>query len=835
MTKLIKIFLFWIFCYSGFSQDKDLKDKIGNRSNFTEIMEIVNDHYKKKPNVSAEKKWARWAWYNRNRLDEKGNVIDVKLKQRQAFAELQRKIGKNKRGSVGNWTFEGPSTSDGGGLARVDRLAFHPSNANIIYAGTPGGGLFKTINGGNSWVAKTDNLPSTAVSGIVVSHSNPDKIFILTGSGDDSGGGFVSFFGYRNSGFGVAVSNNGGDDWSYCAPFPDPDNPNNNLTSCSGYKLVQHPTDANILFAATTNGLFKTVNAGSSWTVIYDQAVTDIEFGPADNNVIMFTPKGGVEPRISNDLGESYTNVPLNSINILRREIDVTADDPNIFYIFEGRNYESPDCDTLNILNNYIKKYNYLSGQIITAQGDENMLFSSCCDGNNGRNQVTYDLALAIHPLNKNIVFAGGIKMWKSTNNGVNFSIIHPSCSNGSSGYIHDDIHHIIFNPLNNYVYAATDGGISMSIDQGYTWIDISDGIDASQIYHLETTTYQGTIHQMIGLQDNGIKVKSGNSDWSHKAVADGFDAKYTDDLNGYSTMNKKTYRFTNNGSNFNSFFKGGYFSPLGVHNILPNFLLFSDSDSTYVTADYGNSISISKITPSMHEIESCPSNTNRFYAAGGNSAYSANGDFYRSNDLGVSWTLLDSYNIRLSDIDVSPTNSNTVWRTHAQFDYTERVMTSFDAGVTWVDKTYNLPGIPMNAIEISSNGDAYVGSDLGMFYLANGLTEWIPFDNGLPIVPVTDIEIEGANLYISTFGRGVWKSDLYSTCSSDYFLTGDVSGHKIFEASNIINTQQEIRGGLNSKVLYKADNYIKFLPGFKSGKGGRIRAYESACGDYIE
>ncbi|MBK8887818.1 MAG: hypothetical protein IPN46_15260 [Saprospiraceae bacterium] len=84
-------------------------------------------------------------------------------------------------------------------------------------------------------------MPSTAVSGIVVSHSNPDKIFILTGSGDDANGGFVYKSGYRNSGFGVAVSNNGGDDWSYCAPFPDPDNPNNNLTSCSGYKLVQHP------------------------------------------------------------------------------------------------------------------------------------------------------------------------------------------------------------------------------------------------------------------------------------------------------------------------------------------------------------------------------------------------------------------------------------------------------------------------------------------------------------------------------------------------------------------------------------------------------------------
>ncbi|MBK7697727.1 MAG: hypothetical protein IPJ39_02890 [Saprospiraceae bacterium] len=77
---------------------------------------------------------------------------------------------------------------------------------------------------------------------------------------------------------------------------------------------------------------------------------------------------------------------------------------------------------------------------------------------------------------------------------------------------------------------------------------------------------------------------------------------------------------------------------------------------------------------------------------------------------------------------------------------------------MTWVDKTYNLPGIPMNAIEISSNGDAYVGSDLGMFYLANGSTEWIPFDNGLPIVPVTDIEIEGANLYINIRQRCMEK-----------------------------------------------------------------------------
>ncbi|MBK8887819.1 MAG: hypothetical protein IPN46_15265 [Saprospiraceae bacterium] len=480
------------------------------------------------------------------------------------------------------------------------------------------------------------------------------------------------------------------------------------------------------------------------------------------------------------------------------------------------------------------QKYNYITSELSYQQNDEKALYSKCCDGYIENNQSGYDLAIAIHPTNKNIVFAGGIKIFRSIDNGVNFTNFNPGCDN-STGFIHDDIHDIVFNPLNNYVYVATDGGISMSINNGLTWIDISNSINASQIYHLETTTYLGDVHQMIGLQDNGIKSKNGNSAWNHVVKGDGFDAKYTDDLNGYLTINKIIYRFTGNGNNLDSVYKDSYFSPLGIHNTSPGFLLFSNVDSTFRTLNFGSlNVSVNS-SSSMHEIERCASNNNRFYTAGDTSAFSQEGNIFRSDNLGISWTMIGSYEKRLTDIAVSPSNSNQVWRTHGGFLSTDRVLQSTDAGVTWVDKTYNLPGIPMNAMEISSNGDAYVGSDLGMFYLANGLTEWIPFDNGLPIVPVTDIEIEGANLYISTFGRGVWKSDLYSTCSSDYFLTGDVSGHKIFEASNIINTQQEIRGGLNSTVLYKADNYIKFLPGFKSGKGGRIRAYESACGDYIE
>jgi len=104
--------------------------------------------------------------------------------------------------SAGNW--ENIGINDNERVGRVNCIAFHPNNPDIIYAGTPAGGLWKTFNNGAGWFPLTDNLPSLGVSAIVViPKPTGDILYIGTGDRD----GFDSY------GVGVLKSTDGGLTW----------------------------------------------------------------------------------------------------------------------------------------------------------------------------------------------------------------------------------------------------------------------------------------------------------------------------------------------------------------------------------------------------------------------------------------------------------------------------------------------------------------------------------------------------------------------------------------------------------------------------------------------
>ena len=90
------------------------------------------------------------------------------------------------------------TTSKATGIGRVDRIAFHPTNASIVFAGTPAGGIFKTFNGGSTWSNLNSYMPSLGISGLVISSTNANVIYALTGDGDSNlgDGGFVQGFDY---------------------------------------------------------------------------------------------------------------------------------------------------------------------------------------------------------------------------------------------------------------------------------------------------------------------------------------------------------------------------------------------------------------------------------------------------------------------------------------------------------------------------------------------------------------------------------------------------------------------------------------------------------------
>ena len=124
------------------------------------------------------------------------------------------------------------------------------------------------------------------------------------------------------------------------------------------------------------------------------------------------------------------------------------------------------------------------------------------------------------------------------------------------------------------------------------------------------------------------------------------------------------------------------------------------------------------------------------------------------------------------------------------------------------------------------------------MLFRSN-LGDWIPFQNGLPTVRVFDIEInETAGLIrAATYGRGLWSSDLFSGCPTDYFLTTgndpsnpNYTGFQLYNASNSVTSTRVITGGIGTDVTYQAGNYITLGIGFNAKEGNLFKAQLGPC-----
>src|SRR5687768_3535276 len=154
---------------------------------------------------SLYKQYQRWLYERKFHLDEQGYYIHPQTEWNR-FTEGRN----NLRGTAiaaGNWTLIGPTTwtrtsSWAPGNGRLSAFAVHPSNENIIYVGSPGGGLWKTINAGTNWTPLTDdnnlwmNVYSIAIdpanqntiyagmnNGIIIKSTDAGTSFITTGSG----------------------------------------------------------------------------------------------------------------------------------------------------------------------------------------------------------------------------------------------------------------------------------------------------------------------------------------------------------------------------------------------------------------------------------------------------------------------------------------------------------------------------------------------------------------------------------------------------------------------------------------------------------------------------
>ncbi|MFN0033007.1 MAG: VPS10 domain-containing protein [Flavobacteriales bacterium] len=729
-----------------------------------EMEQLHNAHWPKRPGQKGQgfKQFERFKSLHEGRLTDIGKPVSGEDVLRQ-WEELKTFNGN--RSIAGNWQSLGPILDDVTtrdhieGVGRVSCIAFHPTDANIIFAGAPAGGLWRSYDGGSSWSSNTDWLPTLGIASIAFNPENPQIVYLGTGDYDAS----------DSPGMGVMKSEDGGETWEFV---------NTGIASLM-VPCIRFEPGSNDLWACTNDGLYESTDEGATWTMIseFSNDFEDLEFHPTDANTAYATAQGKLY--ITHDGGVEWDTQSAVVGTGQRMLVEVTEAAPDVVYILKTGTYE---------FSGFYKSSDMAASFI--EMSDEPNIMGWAADGSSSGGQAWYDLCFEADNMDSNTVYAGGIRLKKSTDAGTTWTDINPN-------YVHVDQHYLEMNPHNHDLFACNDGGLYHYVDNT-EWLDISKHIVNGQIYQLGQSPHNPN-HTLTGFQDNGTAEYDGVF-WRRRGGGDGFECAYDHSETGYrygSIYYGAIYRTTPEVVNqkicgdeelgINE--EGAWNTPYKLHpaDTTGNTLFVGlknvwrcinikepekDSiDWKRVSNNLGGNNSID-----LNEIEISMSNPNIVYATEPSKKL-----FITHNALAdsVIWTNLSnslpSYLVAINAIETHPTDTNVVY-----ICFHNDVYKSLDQGLTWILLSENLPDISTNTMVIDtssySNEGLYVGTDMGVYYIDTTMTEWINFSEGLPISSrITELEIfygstpSQHRLKASTYGRGLWESDLYSAETNNF------------------------------------------------------------------
>jgi PKD repeat protein len=729
------------------------------RPNINEVQRAYDLYFENREKVrgSGFKQYERWAWRHRGDFDESGDMIPAD----QIFNSHMRYQNEIRlRGpatNAGNWKELGPisypanNTGQENGMGRVNAIAFHPTDVNTFYVGAPSGGLWKTTDGGSSYTSNTDQLPTLGVSSIIVHPADPDIVFIGTGDRDAADA----------PGLGVFKSFDGGSTWAQY---------NTGMGNRTVGHMIMHPDKHHIIIAATSNGIYKTVNGGINWTLVSsnNKNYKDIIFHPVDHDLVYATAQG--EFYRSVNAGESWAQVTNGLINCSRMVLSTSADEPDaVFCLLTGGS---------QLFQGIFKSTD--KGLIftrITPASHPNILGYD--DGDNN-SQAWYDLCMIVNPDDADQILVGSICIHRSDDGGTSFTKKAHWVND-----VHADQHVVARNPLNGRLYIGHDGGLHYSDDWFESWTEISDGLRIAQTYRIGQAA-QSRDHVINGYQDNGSAIYNG-SGFITVLGGDGMESAYDyTDLNYvYSTYISEIKRshlaglggwtvIATNGLNGVDE-SGAWVTPYMLHVNDPNTMFFG-----YKNIWRSNNVKSNTPEPAWTKISNNLAGTNSVNflyidqsIPDPNTIYAARSDnkLFRSdnvNDASPVWIdlspLRPAGNGNIDNVKCHPTDPETVYLIQS-----ERVFKSGDKGQSWTEITGSIPsGTNLTCMVIDKYADEslYVGTKTGVFHKNPDLMDWIPFDGSLPVVDVRELEIYYGNtesrLRAATYGRGLWESDLY-------------------------------------------------------------------------
>jgi hypothetical protein len=743
---------------------------------------------------------------------------------------------------LGPHDYSGSDTFSNNALARLTSVAFHPTDPNIIWVGTPAGGLWKTINQGGTWTCITNDFASCGISDVVVDQANPNIIYVLTGDGD----------GQHTFSIGVMKTIDGGLTWKTTGLKFNVDE------FRFGYCLRMHPTNHNILLVGTNYGIFKTVDAGDNWNNVTTNIWNwDIEYKPGDPNTLYATCWNGILK--STNGGDTFvpanTNFPTDPASLTlpktwsRLSLAISPSAPNNVYVLCG---SSRGVLPAGVFSGMYKSTD--SGATWVLKSNTPNILGGDAGGGGSASQADYDLTLEVDPANDARIFIGAVNCWKSDNSGVAWSreTNWQRAFGAVDPFVHADFHALKFRGAR--LYACNDGGIYYSDDFGHSWGDISSGIGATQFYNIET--HNGVY--IGGTQDNGVNEATfGNMQMHNIGGGDGFGAIWnsSNDQIIYLTSQDNIVRrqfgsniVINSGSGNGQFWfctlKNATNNPGILWAIKDKIRLIRGNqmnDISFATWNWYDTNNTSLCNNALKGYSQGVDNPNVMYVAHVDTLMKSTNVYNLPN---APWTVLPhpEQGLTYDDILTDPTNSQRVWVVCSGYTAGKKVYFSSTGGTSWTNISGTLPNVPVYSIALLPGGGdkLYIGTSIGVFYRSSLFTDWAYFSNGLPNVDVYDIKLNGTHVFAGTFGRGIWRSELFTSCPPTLALTPAnetvtnvfAPGTQVHSAGVSLTSTRIYNGSVGTNINYNATNFVELKEGFEIKKDAYLEVKNKGCPD---
>ncbi len=655
------------------------------------------------------------------------------------------------------WISMGPANIAG----RLRGMALDPANPATIYAGSAGGGVWKSTNSGRDWRVLDDLLPNLRIGAVAVDPFDPAHV--LAGCGE----GYVAWQGGAAFGRGIYRSDDAGEHW-------EPLEATGRSDFSYVYDLDFDPHQRDNILACTGAGIFRSVDGGVSWTRVLTRPVIPfsaaVVFSKTDAGVVYAALEGAGIFR-SEDHGASWSGPLGSGLDVDRYSRIVLAAAPSdgdiVYAAFTGTDEQ---CAGMFRSDDRGESWRALGIPRSDFTGETYM-------GGQGR----FNSALAVHPSDPGILWAGGIDLYRSTDGGESWKQMSNWYRFQNYSYVHADNHVILFNPRNpEEILSACDGGLFRSTNGGTSFSEMTAGLVTVQFH--SGTPHPRTDLVIGGTIDNGTLTAFDGARWTEVAGGDGgFTA--IDPIEPRYMYTELYYlhfmRSTDFGRSFRVSMIGiprssGFGTSDPVAFIAPfqmapwdSRTLFAGTNRLYRTTD--RAASWSTISGNLAgdgaltAIGLSASDARTIYVG------TSKGRAQATTNGGADWRRIDT-NLPerwVTDIAVHARDARRVVYTVSGFG-SGHVHLSLDGGATWRDISgsgvASLPDVPANTVLWHPRRDSvlYVGTDVGLFVTTDLGATWRIDNNGIGNVIIADLQLRRDGvLFAATHGRGMYRSSM--------------------------------------------------------------------------